>query len=72
MPLGTLVQLLYVLPPVTTTSDHVQPVHAPLPQVMTTSYPELETAPEPEMFSMVRSVMGTPLEAVPPSRSPPS
>lgn len=70
--LGTFVQLPYVLPPVTTTFDHVQDEQDPEPQVMTTSYPLLDTAPLPETFLMVRSVIGTPLLAVPPSRSPPS
>lgn len=72
MPLGTLEQELYVLPPVTVTLFQVQPEQAPLPHAITTLYPELETAPLPEMFSTVRPVMGTPLEGVPPSRSPPS
>lgn len=72
MPLGTLEQDGYVLPPVTVTPDQVQPEHAPLPQAMTMLYPLLETAPEPEMFSMVSPVIGMPLDGVPPSRSPPS
>jgi hypothetical protein len=64
--------LLYVLPPVTTTLDQVQPEHAPLPQAMTTLYPLLETTPDPETFSTVRPVIGMPLDGVPPSRSRPS
>ena len=71
-PDGTFVQPLYFLPPVTVTLSQVHPEQAPLPQTTTTSYPLLETAPDPEMLLRVRPVMGMPDVAVPPSRSPPS
>lgn len=69
---GTFEQEEQVLPPVTVTPDHVQLEQAPLPQAMTMLYPLLSTAPDPEIFSTVRPVIGIPLEGVPPSRSPPS
>lgn len=72
MPLGTFVHELYVFPPVTVTSVHVQSEQAPLPHAITMLYPLLSTAPDPEMSSSTSLVMGMPELGVPPSRSPPS
>jgi len=59
-------QVMYNEMVLTATLDQVHPVQdVEDPQVMTTSYPELATAPVPTMFLMTKLVIGMPLVAVP-------